>query len=105
MSGTTTAASALRRRAAGAGANRWVVLVVLFVSLLSVVVVVRETLHLSVTNRANADVVQEIEEFRTFTDEGVDPETSKPFTSAERLLTVYLSRQRPGTGEAIRINC
>lgn len=78
----------------------WMVLL-LFVSLLSVVVVVRETLHLSVTNRANDDVAQEIEEFRTFTDEGVDPETSKPFTSAERLLTVYLSRQRPGTGEAI----
>ncbi|MFF4016680.1 MFS transporter [Streptomyces sp. NPDC001843] len=38
MSGTTTAASALRRRAAGAGANRWVVLVVLCVSLLLVAV-------------------------------------------------------------------
>ncbi|MFE1339221.1 MFS transporter [Streptomyces sp. NPDC058733] len=37
MSGTTTAA-ALRRRAAGAGANRWVVLVVLCVSLLLVAV-------------------------------------------------------------------
>ncbi|NEB02143.1 MFS transporter [Streptomyces sp. SID13726] len=36
MSGTTTAADALRRRAAGAGANRWVVLVVLCVSLLLV---------------------------------------------------------------------
>src|SRR4051794_5456307 len=36
MSRTTTAASALRRRAAGAGANRWVVLVVLCVSLLLV---------------------------------------------------------------------
>src|SRR3954469_24734704 len=35
MSGTTTAAS-LRRRAAGAGANRWVVLVVLCASLLLV---------------------------------------------------------------------
>lgn len=78
----------------------WMVLV-LFVSLLSVVIVVRESLHLSVTERANADVTQEIEEFRTFTQEGVDPETSKPFTSAERLLTVYLSRQRPGDGEVI----
>ncbi|MER6129946.1 MFS transporter [Streptomyces sp. NPDC001795] len=38
MSGTTTAAVALRRRAAGAGANRWVVLVVLCVSLLLVAV-------------------------------------------------------------------
>ncbi|MET7734059.1 MFS transporter [Streptomyces sp. NPDC005402] len=36
MSGTTTAAAMLRRRAAGAGANRWVVLVVLCVSLLLV---------------------------------------------------------------------
>ena len=36
MSGTTMAAAALRRRAAGAGANRWVVLVVLCVSLLLV---------------------------------------------------------------------
>ncbi|MDN3022053.1 MFS transporter [Streptomyces sp. S.PB5] len=38
MSGTTTAAAELRRRAAGAGANRWVVLVVLCVSLLLVAV-------------------------------------------------------------------
>ncbi|OQD54434.1 MFS transporter [Streptomyces phaeoluteigriseus] len=38
MSGTTTAAVRLRRRAAGAGANRWVVLVVLCVSLLLVAV-------------------------------------------------------------------
>ncbi|MFF9487224.1 MFS transporter [Streptomyces sp. NPDC014676] len=38
MSGTTTAAAALCRRAAGAGANRWVVLVVLCVSLLLVAV-------------------------------------------------------------------
>ncbi|MBN0047235.1 MFS transporter [Streptomyces actuosus] len=38
MSGTTTAAAALRGRAAGAGANRWVVLVVLCVSLLLVAV-------------------------------------------------------------------
>ncbi|MFD9391614.1 MFS transporter [Streptomyces sp. NPDC060000] len=38
MSGTTTAAAALRRRTAGAGAHRWVVLVVLCVSLLLVAV-------------------------------------------------------------------
>ncbi|MFE7650214.1 MFS transporter [Streptomyces phaeoluteigriseus] len=38
MSGTTTAAVRLRRRAAGAGANRWVVLVVLCISLLLVAV-------------------------------------------------------------------
>lgn len=78
----------------------WMVLV-LFVSLLSVVIVVRESLHLSVTNRANQDVTQEIEEFRQFTQEGKDPETSEPFRSAQRLLEVHLSRQRPGTGEIL----
>ncbi|UUZ43761.1 hypothetical protein LP422_13210 [Janibacter limosus] len=50
----------------------WMVLV-LFVSLLSVVIVVRESLHLSVTERANAAVAQEIEEFRTFTPGGRRP--------------------------------
>ena len=39
----------------------WMVLV-LFVSLLSVVIVVRESLHVSVTERANADVTQDITE-------------------------------------------
>lgn len=76
-------------------------LLVLFVSLLSVVIVVRESLHLSVTDRANEDVTQEIEEFRAFTEDGVDPETSKPFDSAQRLLEIYLTRQRPGNHEII----
>lgn len=78
----------------------WMMLI-LFVTLLSVVIVVHETLHLSVTDRANADVTQEIQEFRTFTQEGVDPETSRPFTSAERLLQVYLSRQQPSVDEML----
>lgn len=78
----------------------WMVLV-LFVSLLSVVIVVRESLNRSVTDRANEDVTREIEEFRTFTSDGVDPETSNPFTSAERLLDVYLSRHRPGRAETL----
>lgn len=78
----------------------WMVLI-LFVTLLSVVIVVHETLRLSVTDRANADVTQEIQEFRTFTQEGVDPETSRPFTSAERLLQVYLSRQQPSPDEML----
>lgn len=74
---------------------------VLFATLTSVVIVVHESLHLSVIERANADISQEIQEFRTFTQEGVDPETARPFTSAERLLQVYLSRQRPSVGEVI----
>ena len=78
----------------------WMVLV-LFVTLLTVVLVVRESLHLSVREEANADVTQEIEEFRTFTEEGRNPETGRPFTSAERLLEVYLTRQHAGSNEII----
>lgn len=76
-------------------------LIVLFVTLLSVVIVVHETMHLTVVERANADVTQEVQEFRTFTQEGVDPETSRPFASAERLLQVYLSRQQPSADEML----
>lgn len=76
-------------------------LLVLLIALVSVVVVVRESLHLSVTERANADVAQEIAEFRAFTDEQVDPETGRPFDSAERLLEVYLDRYRPASDEVL----
>lgn len=78
----------------------WIVLI-LFVTLLSVVIVVHETLHLTVTERANADVTQEVQEFRAFSRDGVDPKTSRPFTSAERLLQSYLSRQQPGADEML----
>lgn len=78
----------------------WMVLV-LFVTLLTVVIVVHESLHLSATDRVNAEITQEIEEFRAFTRDGVDPATSRPFTSAEHLLKVYLSQQRLGAGQVI----
>src|SRR5699024_4372879 len=78
----------------------WMVLV-LFVSLASVVVIVHESLHLEVAERANDAVSQEIREFQTFTEEGIDPETGEPFTSSERLLDVFLDRQRLSRGEVI----
>lgn len=78
----------------------WMVLV-LFVSLASVVVVVHESLHLEVAERANDAVSQEIREFQTFTQQGIDPETGKPFASSERLLDVFLDRQRLTRGEVI----
>ncbi len=78
----------------------WMV-VVLFVSLASVVVVIHESLHLGVAQRANSDVSQEISEFQAFTREGIDPVTGRPFTSTERLLDVFLDRQRLSRGEVI----
>lgn len=94
------AAARRRPRLARGTIVGWMV-VVLLISLTSVVVVVRQSLHLDVTNRANQDIVQEIEEFRTLSADGVDPETSRPFTSSERLLEVYLSRQRLSSGEVL----
>lgn len=41
------------------------------------------------------------EEFRTFADVGVDPETGRAFTSTARMLEVYLSGQQPGSAELL----
>lgn len=52
-----------------------------------------------VDRTANADVVQELDEFRTFAREGVDPTTAEPFDSPERMLRLYLGRQIPASHE------
>lgn len=52
-------------------------------------------------HRANEDVVQEIREFHQLTAEGVDPETGEPFESTERLLELFLARQRPSDSELL----
>ena len=53
----------------------------------------------AVDRTANDDVVQELDEFRTFASEGVDPTTAEPFDSPERLLRLYLGRQIPAANE------
>lgn len=69
-------------------------------TLLAVILTTRTVMLSGVADAANHDVVQETEEFHTFAEQGVDPETSQPFSSAERLLYVYLTRQIPGEDEA-----
>ena len=76
-------------------------LLVMALALTVVVVMVRGLLLTSVANRANHDVSQEIGEFRTFADVGVDPETGRAFTSTARMLEVYLSGQQPGSAELL----
>lgn len=66
-----------------------------------VVITVRGVLLTSVATRANQDVVQEIDEFQSFSQAGVDPETARPFVSTARMLEVYLSRQHPGSTEIL----
>lgn len=76
----------------------WIMLTT-FVLLVVVVVTARNLLLRDVDVRANGDVAQEADEFRTFASEGVDPTTTRPFESVGRLIEVYLARQSPGMGE------
>ncbi|ANE03004.1 sensor histidine kinase [Corynebacterium crudilactis] len=74
---------------------------VVFLTLASVVIITRSVLLSEVTNTANSAVEQEIEEFRRFASDGIDPTTAQPFESGHRLMEVYLSRQIPDENEAI----
>jgi len=72
-----------------------------FVLLAVVYVTARNLLLRDVNVRANNDIAQEVSEFRRFAAEGVDPTTSQPFVSVERMLEVYLARQTAGLGEVM----
>lgn len=76
-------------------------LVLLGVTLAALVLTTRTILLAGISEDANADVRQEIEEFTTFARDGTDPATAAAFESDSRLLEVYLSRQIPGRDEAI----
>jgi two-component system OmpR family sensor kinase len=77
------------------------ILVTTAVALVSVVVTTRVLLLSDVDHDANADITQEIDEFRAFAAVGVDPTTAAPFTSVDRMLEVYLNRQHTSEGEVI----
>ncbi len=70
-------------------------------TLAGVVLVVRDTLVSQVSRSADAEVVQEVDEFAAFVSGGGDPATAQPFTSTERLLEVYLGSQYPGDDEML----
>lgn len=78
----------------------WILLTTV-VALVAVVVTARDLLLTEVDHDANADIAQEVDEFRTFVAEGVDPHTAQPFSSVERMLDVYLARQYPSEGEIL----
>ncbi|RZT87208.1 signal transduction histidine kinase [Pseudonocardia sediminis] len=78
----------------------WIMLTVAL-GLLAVVLTVRSALLTDVENQANENIVQEIDEFATFAERGVDPDTGAPFGSAGRLLPLYLERQFPSGGEVL----
>lgn len=76
----------------------WIVLTTTLV-LLALGLTLRALLMADVDRTANEDVLQELDEFRTFALEGVDPTTAEPFEDPERLLRLYLGRQIPAANE------
>lgn len=76
----------------------WIVLTTAM-TLLVVLIGVRSILMAGVDQSANEAILQEAEEFTTFVQEGVDPETAQPFEDMSALMERYLSRQTPATGE------
>lgn len=70
-------------------------------TLLAVLLTVRSLMMNQASAQAHDAIAQELQEFRAFSKEGVDPTTTKPFTSIEKMLEVYLSRQSAAQGEAI----
>ncbi|PQZ98147.1 two-component sensor histidine kinase [Arthrobacter sp. MYb224] len=78
----------------------WIVLTTAL-ALLAVTVTMRSIMSGQVAEAANVGITQEIEEFRTFAAEGLDPQTARPFASMDELLERYLARQQPMAGEAI----
>lgn len=101
---TTTEPSSTVRRGSSLPARwkitAWIMLTTLLL-LVVVLVTARNLLLRDVDVRANDDIAQEADEFRTFAAEGVDPTTTRPFVSVERLLEVYLARQSPSLGEVM----
>ena len=74
-------------------------LVLLGVTLAALGLTTRTILDAGISEHANADVRQEIDEFQRFAADGTDPATAAAFDSGRRLLEVYLSRQIPGRDE------
>lgn len=70
-------------------------------TLLAVLLTIRSLLLNGAQAQAHREISQELQEFRAFAKEGVDPATAKPFSSIEKMLETYLSRQAAGRNEVI----
>ncbi len=68
-------------------------LLVMAVALASVATTTRSILLRDAEHRINRLLAQETGEFAHFEEQGVDPETGRPFTDPARLLRVFLERQ------------
>ncbi|WP_208607267.1 sensor histidine kinase [Streptomyces curacoi] len=90
-----------RRRITARGRILLWLLLLMAVALVEVATTTRSFLMRDVDNRINRLLTQETGEFANFEERGGDPETGRPFTSASRLLTVFLERQYPDPDEEL----
>ncbi len=78
------------------------ILVVLALALGATAVGTRQVLMARVDERVQDQLRSEAEELHLFAEQGLDPATGEGFgTDAERMLTVFLSREIPGEGEVM----
>ncbi|MCQ9351996.1 HAMP domain-containing histidine kinase [Corynebacterium sp. 153RC1] len=75
------------------------ILAVVFLVLGSMIYLLDSVRRGEVHAQANVAVEQEIEEFRRFSAEGIDPTTGQPFSTAESMLRAFFSQQIPGEDE------
>lgn len=77
-------------------------LILLALGALVSVLVIRELLIVRLEDRIDAQLTQEVQEFRQLADEGVDPISGEPFgRNVERLFKVFLARNVPAEGEEL----
>ena len=75
---------------------------VLSVLTLSIVGLILYTVESNnVSGRITASMSQEIDEMRTFSENGIDPQTGKPFTSVDEILSNFLAQNRPDEDEVL----
>ncbi len=91
-----------RRLFAGARTRILAAFVMLLAASTAVSVIgIRELLLVRTSDRVNASLRQEVDEFRRLA-RGVDPRTSRPFgDDLERIFSVYKDRNVPGAGEIV----
>ncbi|WP_437021199.1 ATP-binding protein [Streptomyces sp. enrichment culture] len=95
-----TADTGRRRVSARVRILLWLLLV-MALALAAVAMTTRSFLLRDVDHRINRLLTQETGEFANFEERGGDPRTGRPFTDADRLLTVFLERQYPDADEEL----
>ncbi|WP_421083399.1 sensor histidine kinase [Rothia nasimurium] len=78
----------------------WMVLVVTII-VTGLIFVVRGILINEVGSNADASIQSEINEFRNYSDIGVDPATAQPFTGLNDMMTSFINSQATGYREEI----